>query len=95
MASPAPEVDEFWHQHIINTRRYGPDCRRVVGRFMHHSFLSFDDPAQTRMLSAVWLTTWTCYETLFEEPTKRRSGGAAGALAENVSVVQQYESNRE
>jgi hypothetical protein len=36
-ASPTPEVDEFWHQHIINTRAYEPDCLRVAGRFLHHT----------------------------------------------------------
>src|SRR5262249_16397318 len=35
-ASPTPEVDEFWHEHIINTQRYRPDCQRVAGRFLHH-----------------------------------------------------------
>ena len=75
-ASPTPEVDEFWHQHIINTRQYGPDCDRVVGRFMHHTFLSADDPTQAQELTAVWLATWICYETLFEEPYEETIGAA-------------------
>jgi hypothetical protein len=76
MASPTPEIDEFWHQHIINTRQYKPDCQHVVGRFVHHDFLSLDDPAQVRELSAVWLATWVCYETLFEEPYEETIGAA-------------------
>ena len=75
-ASPIPEVDEFWHQHIINTERYGPDCQSVAGRFFHHTFLSPDDPAEARELSAVWLSTWVCYEALFEEPYEETIGAA-------------------
>lgn len=75
-ASPTPEVDLFWHQHIINTRQYGADCQRVGGRFMHHMFLEPDDPAQARELSTVWVATWVCYETLFEEPYEETIGAA-------------------
>jgi hypothetical protein len=67
-ASPTHEVDQFWHQHIINTRRYGPDCEAVAGRFLHHTFLSPDDPAEAGALNTVWLTTQATYESLFEEP---------------------------
>ncbi len=76
MASPTRLVDDFWHQHIINTRNYEPDCLRVAGRFLHHTFLSFDDPAEAGELSAVWLNTWTCYESLFEEPYQETAGAA-------------------
>lgn len=75
-ASPSPEVDEFWHQHIINTQQYGSDCECVAGRFIHHIFLSPDDPAQARELSAVWLSTVTCYESLFDEPYEETLGTA-------------------
>jgi hypothetical protein len=33
---PAADVDEAWHAHILNTRRYADDCMAVAGRFMHH-----------------------------------------------------------
>jgi hypothetical protein len=76
MASPTEEVDEFWHQHIINTRQYGPDCQAVVGRFLHHTFLSLDDPEQAREAQTVWLATWVCYEALFDEPYQETIGAA-------------------
>src|SRR5262245_16405563 len=34
--SPDPEVDEFWHQHILDTRKYHDDCLAVFGRMLHH-----------------------------------------------------------
>ena len=36
-ASPTTEIDEFWHQHILNTRRYASDSQRIYDRFIHHS----------------------------------------------------------
>ena len=76
MASPTEEIDQFWHQHIINTQRYGPDCQRVAGRFLHHTFLSPNDPVQAREIQTVWLATWICYEMLFEEPYEESIGAA-------------------
>lgn len=33
---PTKEVDEMWHQHILDTRAYAADCQRIFGRFIHH-----------------------------------------------------------
>src|SRR5512145_2569084 len=30
------DVDEFWHTHILQTRKYTEDCERVFGNFLHH-----------------------------------------------------------
>jgi uncharacterized membrane protein YgcG len=37
ISPPTPEVDEFWHQHILNTRRYREDCEKVFGHYMDHT----------------------------------------------------------
>jgi len=29
-------VDEYWHQHILDTRKYAADCEMVFGHFLHH-----------------------------------------------------------
>src|SRR5687768_7823975 len=34
--APTHEVDEMWHQHILDTRKYATDCENVFGRFLHH-----------------------------------------------------------
>jgi hypothetical protein len=75
-ASPTDEIDEFWHQHIINTRRYGADCNAVAGRFLHHSFLSTADEKKAREIRIVRLTTEICYEKLFGEPYEQTVGAA-------------------
>src|SRR5258708_9949190 len=34
---PPPDIDAFWHQHILFTREYASDCERLFGMFLHHS----------------------------------------------------------
>lgn len=33
---PSKVIDEVWHAHILDTRRYAADCERVFGQFVHH-----------------------------------------------------------
>lgn len=33
---PLGDIDEFWHTHILFTRKYAKDCETVMGRFLHH-----------------------------------------------------------
>jgi len=33
---PTKRVDEFWHYHILDTRKYHEDCYNMHGRFVHH-----------------------------------------------------------
>ena len=34
---PGEEVDQFWHAHILDTRRYAADCERLFGYVLHHN----------------------------------------------------------
>src|SRR4051794_12962763 len=29
-------LDEYWHAHILDTRKYAADCEMVFGFFLHH-----------------------------------------------------------
>jgi hypothetical protein len=29
-------IDNFWHQHILDTRKYAEDCQSAFGEFLHH-----------------------------------------------------------
>ena len=29
-------LDDYWHQHILDTRKYAEDCEMVFGHFLHH-----------------------------------------------------------
>ena len=33
---PNKEIDEFWHQHILDTMKYAEDCEEIFGHFLHH-----------------------------------------------------------
>ena len=33
---PLGDIDAFWHQHILDTRKYVLDCQLTFGRFLHH-----------------------------------------------------------
>lgn len=34
---PNDFIDDFWHEHILDTRKYAKDCNLVFGEFMHHN----------------------------------------------------------
>jgi len=36
ISPPSQEVDEFWHQHILDTRKYRDDCQKLFGHYMDH-----------------------------------------------------------
>jgi hypothetical protein len=33
---PNKFIDDFWHNHILDTRKYAEDCEIVFGYFLHH-----------------------------------------------------------
>lgn len=42
---PSIEIDEIWHQHILDTHQYTDDCQKIFGAYFHHfpEFGSRDD----------------------------------------------------
>jgi hypothetical protein len=35
-ASGRDDLDQFWHQHILDTAKYAADCDALFGRMIHH-----------------------------------------------------------
>ena len=31
------DLDQFWHQHILDTAKYAADCNALFGRIIHHN----------------------------------------------------------
>ena len=31
------DLDQFWHQHILDTEKYATDCKALFGRMIHHN----------------------------------------------------------
>ena len=34
--APNGMLDEYWHYHILDTKKYMDDCNRVFGYYLHH-----------------------------------------------------------
>ena len=53
---PNGDVDRFWHEHILDTRRYAEDCSKLFGGFLHHyPFFGMRDDAD----NSTWIETST------------------------------------
>lgn len=33
---PSDDIDEFWHSHILDTKKYIEDCNKIFGSYLHH-----------------------------------------------------------
>ena len=36
-ANGRDDLDQFWHQHILDTAKYASDCQALFGRMIHHN----------------------------------------------------------
>ena len=43
LVPPSQDVDDFWHQHVLNTKKYALDCKNVLGFFLHHDPSTFQE----------------------------------------------------
>ena len=34
---PSIEIDELWHNHILDTSKYMNDCQNIFGYYLHHA----------------------------------------------------------
>jgi hypothetical protein len=68
---PGPLIDEVWHDHILHTKKYLEDCKRVFGKYIHHSPSESDegeDISQTLILYRSVFSSdppekyWSCKE---------------------------------
>lgn len=59
-------VDKFWHQHILDTRKYAHDCERVFGFFLHHfPYLGLRGPEDAEKLNEAFARSSALYESTF------------------------------
>lgn len=44
MLPPSEEIDEFWHNHILDTAKYRQDCEIIFGRYLdHYPYFGIDE----------------------------------------------------
>jgi hypothetical protein len=66
---PSGPVDKFWHNHILDTQKYGPDCEEVFGFFLHHfPYFGMRGEEDLANLNASWENTIDAYRRHFGEP---------------------------
>ncbi len=66
---PSKIVDEFWHAHILDTRKYAKDCEEFFGAFLHHfPYLGMRSESDAETLKSTWTKTQQIYLEKFNEP---------------------------
>lgn len=66
---PTKQIDEFWHQHILDTRNYAQDCEFLFGHFLHHDpyfGINGDDDRLRNEQAFAW--TQAIWQSTFGEP---------------------------
>jgi hypothetical protein len=68
---PSRIIDEFWHQHILDTKSYAEDCQKVFGRFLHHyPYFGMNGKEDQINLNIAFEETKRIYKSLFGKKTK-------------------------
>ncbi len=68
---PCRMVDQFWHQHILDTRAYRDDCQRLFGFFYdHYPYFGLNGSEDAANLESAYDVTLALYELNFGEPPR-------------------------
>ncbi|HEY9708812.1 MAG TPA: glycine-rich domain-containing protein-like [Oculatellaceae cyanobacterium] len=63
---PTQEIDQVWHQHILDTRKYAQDCQWLFGYFVHHCpDFGMGDDDQKQALETAFSDTRTLFAEHF------------------------------
>lgn len=55
---PSKLVDEFWHQHMLDSFKYAEDCNSALGHFLHHfPYLGTGGATDRELLRQSYLAT--------------------------------------
>lgn len=65
---PSKDIDEFWHQHILDTQKYHQDCQAIFGRYLHHyPYFGIDEETDQKDLEKAFDKTQEYYYKEFGE----------------------------
>lgn len=66
---PTQEIDEFWHQHILDTRAYFADTEAIFGHYLHHfPYFGVRSEEDRAALARAFDRTQSLYLQTFNEP---------------------------
>ena len=65
---PSDDIDEFWHHHILDTKKYQQDCQAIFGRYLHHyPYFGADSKTTITDLQSAFEKTKNLYLKEFNE----------------------------
>ncbi len=73
-------IDEFWHNHILDTQQYYEDCQKIFNEMLHHfpyyGVLGEEDNKNWKAHSYICQTIWKeCFgENLYDEIDSEEDG---------------------
>lgn len=63
---PSQDIDEFWHNHILDTKNYRRDCENIFGQYFDHNpFISATDTHSTQSLQTAFQNMLKLYAQEF------------------------------
>ena len=66
---PNKIIDTYWHQHILDTRKYADDCQTILGFFLHHDpYFGLADDDERSLNLAAFAHTQQLWLEAFGEP---------------------------
>lgn len=66
---PSEDVDEFWHNHILDTQKYRLESEAIFGRYFdHYPYFGIDEKTNMNDLSCAFSETQRLHQEEFGEP---------------------------
>jgi hypothetical protein len=93
--APSQEIDQVWHQHILDTSKYAQDCQMLFGRFIHHfPYFGIRNEGDRQQLNAAFAQTQALFKqhfdiTLAEADTDASSEGSNDSKTPGVCVLRE------
>jgi hypothetical protein len=68
---PTAEIDEMWHNHILDTQKYRIDCVKIFGRYFdHYPYFGIDDNSNSNDIEQAFSNFQRIYLNEFGSPIK-------------------------
>jgi len=89
---PSEEIDEFWHNHILDTKKYHEDCNIIVGYYLHHyPYFGMDDQSNEKDLSNAFEHMQQLYKKEFGDYIYRvRKLSLLEIAATSVEIIKEF-----
>lgn len=64
--APSKALDEYWHYHILDTKKYMADCEQIFGYYLHHyPYFGLTEVEPAQDLEQGFLLTQTLFKKHF------------------------------